>query len=139
MQLARLTAERLGCSSQAARARRAELLRQHLAVQGSQTRLRGRVRELLGEAQAEVVTAESMAAVVAKADGLLEIDPSDTRHMFWEEMKRIFFAMREVEPEDLDEEMMDDFLKAMDYVSNVLHRIEKRRRARNRQREKPIT
>ena len=138
-QLARLTAERLGCSHQAARSRRAELVRQHLAIQGSQTRLRGRVKELLGEASAEEVTAESMAAVVAKADELLEIDPSDTRHMFWEEMKRIFFAMREIEPDDLDEETMDEFLQAMDHVSNVLHRIEKRRQARARQGEKLTT
>jgi hypothetical protein len=138
-QLARLTAERLGCSSQAARSSRAELLRQHLAVQGSQTRLRGRVKELLGETSAEEVTPESMAALVAKADELLEIDPSDTRHMFWEEMKRIFFAMREIEPEDLDEETMDEFLQAVDHVSNVLHRIEKRRQARARQGEKLST
>lgn len=80
-----------------------------------------------------------MAAVVARADELLEIDPSDTRHMFWEEMKRIFFAMREVEPEDLDEEAMDEFLQAMDHVSNVLHHIEKRRLARLRQGEQLST
>lgn len=138
-QLARLTSERLDCSPQAARARRVELLRQHVAVQGSQTRLRGRVRELLGEAPDEVITAEGMAAVVARADELLEVDPSDTRHMFWEEMKRIFFAMREVEPDDLDEELMDEFLQAMDQVSNVLNRIEKRRQARLRQGEKLTT
>jgi hypothetical protein len=138
-QLARLTSERLGCSPQAARARRMEVLRQHVAVQGSQTRLRGRVKELLGEAPKEVITAESMAAVLARADELLEIDPSDTRHMFWEEMKRLFFAMREVEPEDLDEETMNEFLQAMDHVSNILHRIEKRRQARVRQGEKLTT
>jgi hypothetical protein len=135
-QLARLSAERLGYSSQVARSRRADLLQQHLAVQGSQTRLRGLVKELLGEASAQEVTAENLAAAVAKADELLEIDPSDTRHMFWEEMKRLFYAMREIEPEDLDDEMMDDFLQAMDHVSNVLHRIEKRRQARAWQGEK---
>lgn len=135
-QIARLSAERLGSSSQVARSRRADLLQQHLAVQGSQTRLRVRVKELLGEASAQEVTAENLAAVVAKADELLEIDSSDTRHMFWEEMKRLFYAMREIEPEDLDEETMDDFLQAMDHVSNVLHRIEKRRQARVRQGEK---
>jgi len=37
-------------------------------------------------------------------DDYLEIDPQDARHLFWEEMKRIFFAMREVQLEDLDEE-----------------------------------
>lgn len=50
--------------------------------------------------------------------------------MFWEEMKRLFFAMCEVEPEDLDDKTMDDFLKAMDQVTNVFQRLEKKRQAR---------
>lgn len=132
-QLSRLTPERLGCSPREARARRDELVRQHLAVQGSQTRLRTRVKELLGEAQEMGISSEGMAAVVAKIDELLEVDPTDTRHMFWEEMKRIFFAMKEIEPEDLDEETMNDFLSAIDGVSNVLYRIEARRRKREQQ------
>lgn len=44
-----------------------------------------------------------MTAVVTKVDELLEVDPSDTSHMFWEEMKRLFYAMREIQAEDLDE------------------------------------
>lgn len=131
-QLARLTAERLACSSAAARARRAELLKQHLAVQGSQTRLRARVKELLGETQEPEISSESMAKVVAQVDEMLEIDPHDTRHMFWEEMKRIFFAMREIQPEDLDDETMDEFMSAMDQLSNILYRIEKKRQKRER-------
>ncbi len=133
-QLARLTAQRLNCSPQAARAQRQEMLKQHLAVQGSQTRMRARVKELLGETKQVEVSSENMSYVVAKADELLEIDPSDTRHLFWEEMKRLFYAMREIEPEDLDEETMNDFLGAMDGISNILYRIEKRRmERRNRQ------
>ena len=132
-QLSRLTPERLGCSPREARVRRDELVRQHLAVQGSQTRLRTRVKELLGEAQEASISSEGMAAVVAKIDELLEIDPTDTRHMFWEEMKRLFFAMKEIEPEDLDEETMNDFLSAIDGVSNVLYRIEARWRKREQQ------
>jgi hypothetical protein len=131
-QLARLTPQRLGCSARAARDRRAEVLLSHLAVQGSQTRLRTRVRELLGESAGPDIPG-GMASVVSMVDELLDVDPSDARHMFWEEMKRLFFAMREVEPEDLDDETMDDFLKAMDQVSNVLQRIEKKRRARGRE------
>jgi uncharacterized protein YoaH (UPF0181 family) len=132
-QLARLTPERLGCRPAEARRTRDEVLQTHVAVQGSQTRLRARVKELLGEAMASGVSSGGVAAIVAKADELLEVDPSDARHMFWEEMKRLFFAMREVEPEDLDEETMDDFLRAMDGVSNVLQRLEKRRRKRKSQ------
>ena len=129
-QLGRLTSERLDCSAQAARVRRAELIRQHLAMQGSQTRLRARVKEILGETDAQAVSSENMTEVVAHVDELLEIDPQDARHLFWEEMKRIFFAMREVQLEDLDEETMDEFMAAMDGVSNVLYRIEKRRKGR---------
>lgn len=131
-QLARLTAQRLGCSAQAARSQRREILQAHLAVQGSQTRLRTRVKELLGEVKTTEVSTESMMQVVTRVDELLEIDSQDARHLFWEEMKRVFFAMREIEPEDLDDEIMNDFLLAMDGVSNVLYRIEKRRRERQK-------
>jgi hypothetical protein len=128
-QLARLTARRLGCAPRAARDRRAELLLAHLAVQGSQTRLRTRVRELLGESAGPDI-AGGFGSAVSMVDELLDVDPSDSRHMFWEEMKRLFFAMLEIEPGDLDDETMEDFLKAMDEVSNVLQRIEKKRKAR---------
>lgn len=74
-----------------------------------------------------------MTTVVARVDKMLEIDPHDTRHLFWEEMKRVFFAMRDAEPEDLDDELMGDFLAAMDVVANVLHRIERRRMERHKQ------
>jgi hypothetical protein len=132
-QLARLTPERLNCSAQSVRAQRIELIKQHLAVQGSQTRLRATVKELLGEVSAPEISSESMAVVLDKADELLEIDPSDSQHMFWEEMKRLFYAMREIRPEDLDEDVMEEFLSAMDQVSNVIHKIEKRRQQRIKQ------
>lgn len=91
---------------------------------------------MLGEITASGVSSEGMAAVVAKTDELLEVDPTDARHMFWEEMKRLFYAMREVGPEDLDEETMDDFLAAVDGVSNVLNKIERKRRERERVKNK---
>lgn len=135
-QLARLTPRRMNCSTQAARAHRTELLKQHLAVQRSQTRLRARVKEILGESDTQAVSSENMTRVVAHVDELLEIDPQDARHLFWEEMKRMFYAMREVRLEDLDEETMDEFMAAVDGVSNVLYRIEKRRKCREAKPEK---
>ena len=131
-QLARLTPKRLGVTQSEACRTRAEVLRSHLAVHGSQTRLRVRVKELLGETREEAVSSESMASVVARVDEMLAVDPSDTRHLFWEEMKRLFFAMREVEREDLNDEILEEFLSAADGVSNVLYRIERRRRERHR-------
>lgn len=38
--------------------------------------------------------------------------------------------MREVQLEDLDEETIDEFMAAIDGVSNVLYRIEKKRTGR---------
>jgi hypothetical protein len=101
-------------------------------VQGSQTRLRSRVKETLGETREPEISAEGMTEVVARVDEMLEVDPSDTRHMFWEEMKRLFFAMRDMEPEDLDEETMEKFIAAMDQVSNVLFRVERKRQERQK-------
>lgn len=135
-QLARLTAKRLACAEAEARRTRREVLQSHVAVQGSQTRLRARVKEILGEVRSSPVSSEGMTAVVAKADELLEVDPGDSRHMFWEEMKRIFFAMREIELEDLDEETMGEFVGAVDHVSNVLNKIERKRRERERVKNK---
>ena len=124
-QLARLTPTRLGVTQSEARRTRAEVLYSHLAVHGSQTRLRARIKELLGEAREEAISSESMSSVVAKVDEMLEVDPADTRHLFWEEMKRLFFAMREVEQEDLDEAVMGEFLAAVDQVSNILDLLQK--------------
>jgi hypothetical protein len=134
-QLARLTPERLNCTAVEARQRRRELLQAHSAVQGSQTRLRARVKEMLGEAKNEEISSEAMATVLAKADELLEVDPSDSRHVFWEEMKRIFFAMREIEPEDLNEDVMSQLMDAVDELSNALNRIEQIRAKRLRKSE----
>ncbi len=94
-QLARLTPERLGRTPSEARRTRAEILQAHFAVQGSQTRLRERVRELLGESR-EPAPAEVEAAAVLKADVLLEADPLDSTHLFYEELRRIGRALREV-------------------------------------------
>ncbi len=87
-QPSRLTPERLECTSAQARSTRKEVLQAHLKMRGSQNGLRARVKEILGET-AEVSTAQ-MTQVVAKVDELLEIDPNDQKHFFYEEMKRLF-------------------------------------------------
>jgi hypothetical protein len=130
MQLARLTPERLGCTSTEAQSRRTELLRSHLFANASQNTLRTRVKEFLGETQTRAADSESVAAAIERVDELLEIDPSDTRHIFWEEMKRLLFALREIQPEDLDDQILNEFTAAMDDVSNVLYKLESRRRRR---------
>jgi hypothetical protein len=127
-QLARLSPARLDCTPHAAKAARAEVLRAHLLSQGSQNSLRARVKEILGEVV--TVSTEQMTGVVQRVDELLEIDPSDKRHFFYEEMKRLFYAMREIRPEDVDDESLDQFMAAADQLSNAIYSIEIRRRQR---------
>lgn len=129
-QLARLTPERLGVSLPKARRQRAELLRAHLMAHGSQVRLMKHVSEQLGEGRGEVVESSSEDLGYTVVDELLEVDPHDTRHMFWEELRRISFALRSVTPDDIDEKVLEDFLSASDQLSGVLVRIEKRRQQR---------
>ncbi len=78
------------------------------------------------------MSSENMTAIVLKVDELLEIDPADKRHIFYEEMKRLFYAMREIEPEDVDEEILERFMSASDELSNVIYSIELKRRQRIR-------
>ncbi|MCA1625923.1 MAG: hypothetical protein LC778_19430 [Acidobacteria bacterium] len=126
--LARLTPERLDCTPAQARATRKEVGQVHLRMRGSQNQLRARVKEILGETVK--VSSEGMTQAVAKVDELLEIDPADQRHFFYEEMKRLFYAMREVEPEDLDDKVIERFMAVADEMSNVLHSIDLNRRRR---------
>jgi len=132
--LARLTEERLGCSPAKAKSIRSEVLRAHIIAQGSQNGLRDRVKEIFGEAS--TVSSENMTAIVQKVDELLEIDPADKRHIFYEEMKRLFYAMREIEPEDVDEETLERFMAAADELSGVIYFIEMKRRQRTRTSQK---
>jgi hypothetical protein len=94
------------------------------------------VKEMLGESRQPAPNADGVAAAIQRVDELLEIDPSDTRHIFWEEMKRLLFALREIQPEDLDDQVLSEFTTAMDEVSNVIYKIELRRRKREEQPQK---
>ncbi len=124
-QLARLTAQRLGSTDGEARARRRKLLEAHLLAQESGPGLRERVKEMLGES-GEPSAAQIESLAVEKADELLMIDPLDSTHLFYEELRRIGRAIREVVPEDLTPEDLDKLMPVLDQLGVVLSHIEKR-------------
>lgn len=125
-QLARLTAQRLGSTDGEARARRRKLLEAHLLAQESGARLRERVKELLGES-VEPSATHTETLAVEKADELLEVDPLDSTHLFYEELRRIGRALREVAPEDLTAEDLDKLMPVLDHLGMVLFQIERRK------------
>lgn len=126
--LARLKGTSLQTDARGARAIRRQVLKAHLDTNGSQNQLRLRVQEMLGESA--LVTSETLAAGVQKADALLTVDPEDLRHLFFETMKDIFYALRSFNPEDLAEADIDEFMAAADLLSNTIHGIKRRIRER---------
>jgi hypothetical protein len=122
-QLARITPRRPGYSPGRARRTRAELLSTHLQTKGSGPQLRQRVKELLGASSLEAGTAEAIEPV---AD-LEDFDPYDPTHLFWDQIKQLGFALRDIRREDLMDEEIDELLKASEPILTILSRIQRRR------------
>jgi hypothetical protein len=136
-QLARLTGRRMGLTEGEVRTLRRKLLEVHLRAQGSGARLRERVKEALGELS-EPSLIETERAAMEKSDELLEADPLDSTHLFFEELRRIGRALREIEPEDLTEEDVDSVMPVLDQLSTVLYQIEERKKRQRQQLKKLV-
>lgn len=125
-QLARLTAKRLGGTDVEARGLRKRLLETHLLAQGSGTLLCQRVKEALGESR-EPDPTETEVLAVGKADELLEADPLDASHLFFEELRMISRALREIGPEEVTDEDLSEIMPAVDQITLTLQKIARRK------------
>ena len=125
-QLARVTAKRLEVTPSQAKRTRAELLSSHLQTKASGERLRQRVNELLRTSVVE--TGESTGGeLAAELEDLEDFDPYDSTHLFWEQLKQLGFAFREIRREDVTEEEVEELLKASEPILAILSRIQRRR------------
>jgi hypothetical protein len=126
-QFARLTAERLNSPAKAAQGMRTELLATHLQTKASGAQLRLRVNELL---RAPPFGAEPHAARkegASQAEQLEDFDPYDPTHLFWEQLKQLGFAFREIRRADVTDEEVDELLKASEPILAILSRIQRRK------------
>jgi hypothetical protein len=130
MLMSRLPPKRLALSAAKAETLRRDILAAHLQGQGSQNSLRERVREMLGKSN--VVSSETVAAAVETIDELLRVDPQDNRHLFYEQIKKLFYAMKEIKPEDVDEKVLNEFSIAADALFLVINSIQNRRKPREK-------
>ncbi|MCI0665752.1 MAG: hypothetical protein L0220_32245, partial [Acidobacteria bacterium] len=71
---------------------------------------------------------------VERVDDLLRVDPSDRRHLFYEQMKDFFFALRDIQPDEIDDATLDTLVERADGLMDVIHAIQLRRK----QKEKTI-
>jgi hypothetical protein len=124
--LARLSAKRLGAGDAQARSLRGKLLEAHLLAQGSGTLLRARVKEMLGEVR-EPNQTETEVLAVGKADELLEADPLDASHLFFEELRMISRSLREIEPGEVTDDDLTEIMPALDQITLTLQKIARRR------------
>jgi hypothetical protein len=122
-QLARVTAERLGTNSSQAKRTRADFLSIHLQTKESGPRLRERVNELLRASSIETLRGE----VTDLELNLDDFDPYDPTHLFWDQIKQLGFALREISPNDVTEEEIDELLKASEPILTILARIQRRK------------
>ncbi|HEX7312298.1 MAG TPA: hypothetical protein VF297_00005 [Pyrinomonadaceae bacterium] len=126
-QLARVIGERLRTTAVEARRTRAELLSSHLQTKASGERLRRRVNELL-RAPSPAVTGEgSDGELPAELEDLEDFDPYDSTHLFWEQLKQLGFAFREIRREDVTDEEIEELLKASEPILAILSRIRRRK------------
>jgi hypothetical protein len=124
-QLARVTAERLGASPGQAKLTRSELLSSHLRTKASGERLRRRVNELLRASSADA--GEAGGELNTESEDLEDFDPYDSTHLFWEQLKQLGFAFREIRREDVTEEEIEELLKASEPILAILNRIRRRK------------
>jgi hypothetical protein len=125
-QLARLTIRKLGGTESEARSLRKRLLEAHLLAQGSGTLLRARVKEALGELR-EPDPTETEVMAVSKADELLEADPLDASHLFFEELRMVSRALREIRPEEVIDEDLAEIMPSVDQITLTLQKIARRK------------
>ena len=125
-QFARVTARRLGISDAQARRTRSELLASHLQTKASGGRLRLRVNELL-HASAIEVGEDTVGTREAESNDLEDFDPYDSTHLFWEQLKQLGFAFREIRREDVSDEEIEELLKASEPILAILNRIQRRK------------
>jgi len=149
-QLARVSARRLGVTSAAARSLRTKLLRAHLASEESGKRLMARVGALLGPlgaAETPSTPASSLPspgfspevmAAAAQLEAELGVAPNldeaedplgepDPSHLFYEHLQSITSALKEVQAEDLTDEVLERLYAHGDEILLILQQIKKRK------------
>jgi hypothetical protein len=60
-------------------------------------------------------------------EGLEDFDPYDPTHLFWEQIKQLGFAFRDIRREDVSDEEIEELLKASEPILAILSRIQRRK------------
>jgi hypothetical protein len=81
------------------------------------------VAELLRASSAEAGATEEHSSDL----DLEDFDPYDPTHLFWDQIKQLGFALRDIRREDVMDEEIDELLHASEPVLTILARIQRRK------------
>lgn len=129
-QLARVTEKRLGVEPPQAKRTRDDLLGSHLQTKASGEHLRRRVNELLGNSTVEDQASPEINALAQSfgdLEDLEDFDPYDPTHLFWDQLKQLGFAFREIGRGDVTDEEIEELLKASEPVMAIVAKIQRRK------------
>jgi hypothetical protein len=124
-QLARIRAGHSDWTAVEARKRRAKMLAAHLQARLSGKRLQQRVNELLTGEEGRK-RKPTRARGRSRAASLDDFDPYDTTHLFYDEIKMLGFALRDIKREDLTDATLEELLRACDRLRAVIGKVQKR-------------
>jgi hypothetical protein len=114
-QFALLTHDRLGVDAREGRRVRMEALLLHTRLAASQADFRRRVNALIKPFNDNLEFAD---------EGVDEmIEAGDGRHLFFKQLKQIHLALKNVRPEDLDDDRLKEVLDRADRLIGALQRI----------------
>lgn len=122
-QLARIKAGRNNLTAEEAKNIRSELLKAHLQAKLSGRRLQQRVNETL-EHKDKTVNEVRQSELREEISLLEDFDPHDTSHLFWEEIKMLGFAFREIKREAVTDELLEELLKASGPLWAIISKIQ---------------
>ncbi len=92
---------------------------------------------MLGEQSQATETANQG---ISNAPGLEDLENleelSDPTILFYDEIMRLVLALREIRPEDLTDELSEQFFQANDHLWNVIARIQRRKQPKQQQKLK---
>lgn len=126
-QLARVIDTRLGITVTEARRKRVEILAAHLQTKASGERLRQRINELLGTTSIGSGSLSKPTEPLQESDDLENFDPYDPTHLFWDQIKQLGFAFKEIRREDVSDEEVEELLKASEPIMAIVTRIQRRK------------
>ena len=127
-QLSRIRPESVDLSKTQAQKLRRQLLSAHIQARLSGSLLRQRINEVIKKSANPDQTDQTTApAPLNQTDPLEDFDPQDPSHLFWEEIKQLGFAFREIGREDVTNQDIEELIKASEPVWNVLLKIQRRK------------